>query len=186
MGCSGYAFRAVSRPPTYEPPSTFRDVVRHGIVLAVSYLLVCPILHGSCVVAVVTTKGREDTGPLLLPKGLFCITGPPRGAISTPALGMRASAHADDTASIRRIGLGCLSTPHSCQDSPSCCRHTRQAHPRKHHSGPRTSRCLILDGAYRRRTHDRTPWLASGGVRRLCARVAVGIEQTLRQHFFAL
>ena len=28
--------------------------------------------------------------------------------------------------------------------------------------------------------------MASGGVRRLCARVAVGIEQTLRQHFFCL
>ena len=79
MGCSGYAFRAVSRPPTYEAPSTFRDVVRHGIVLAVSYLLVCPILHGSCVVAVVTTKGREDTGPLLLPNGLLKKYRPERG-----------------------------------------------------------------------------------------------------------
>ena len=107
---------------------------------------------------------------------IFCTVSPPRGAISTPTLGMRASAHADDTASIRRIGLGCLSTPHSCQDSPSCCRCTRQAHPRKHHSGHRTSRCLILDGANRRRTRDRTPWSASGVVRRLCAHVAVGIE----------
>ena len=79
VGCSGYAFRAVSRPPTYEAPSTFRDVVRHGIVLAVSYLLVCPILHGSCVVAVVTTKGKEDTGPLLLPNGLLKKYRPERG-----------------------------------------------------------------------------------------------------------
>ena len=118
---------------------------------------------------------------------IFCTVSPPRGAISTPALlGTWASAHADDAASIRRIGLGCLSTPHSCQGSPSCCRR-RQAFPSQFHSaGSRTSRCLILNGAYRRCARDRTPWSASGAVRRLCARVAVGIEQTLRQHFFAL
>ena len=115
---------------------------------------------------------------------LHCL--PPRGAISAPTLGVRASAHADDTVSIRRLGLGCLSTPHNCQDSPSCCRRTSQAPNRKHHSGSRTSRCLILNGAYRCRTRDRTPWSASGVARQLCApRVAVGIEQTLRQHFFA-
>ena len=72
VGYVGYAFRAVSRPPTYQHlrrPVNLLRVVRHGILLAVSHLLVCPILRGSCVVAVVTTKGREDTGPLLLPNG---------------------------------------------------------------------------------------------------------------------
>ena len=79
VGYVGYAFRAVSRPPTCQHlrrPVNLLRVVRHGILLAVSHLLVCPILRGSCVVAVVTTKGREDTGPLLLPKGLLYITGP--------------------------------------------------------------------------------------------------------------
>ena len=67
MGCSGYAFRAASRPPTYAATLNFLEAVRHGILRAVSHSCVritTSWLHGE---ADVKAEESREAGPSLLP-----------------------------------------------------------------------------------------------------------------------